>query len=345
MTANPSRLFRLAAICPVAFLFAGCMVPINPDLPAETRLIKEPLTEAMYYLYVPSNYDPRKTWSLVVTCHGTPPWDTAKFQVDEWSPLAEDKGFIVIAPKLKGTRGDFPPPLIKQIERQRHDEKHILAAVRHTQAAYNIAPDQVFITGWSAGGYAVLFTGLRHPEIFRAAAVRQGNFDPRFVAPCVPFLDRYQPIYVLYGSLDVLVIDQSKQALEWLRDHQMFAWEHEIFGSHRRHPKLAYDFFKKCVKQYPWLRIQTFRRPGDPPLAVRLKATGSPVPTAFAWSFGDDSAVSHQPLPYHLYAETGTYTVKLAARIGKRPPIRRKIEIEMPRPTFSAPASAEIKAP
>ena len=326
----------VSALLPAALL-GGCMVPINPELPAQTRLATEPVTGGEYYVYVPSTYDAKKSWPLVVTCHGTPPWDVAKFQVDEWSPLAEDKGFIVIAPKLSGTHGDFPPPLDKQIQRQREDEKLILAAVRHVRGAYNVAADQIFITGWSAGGYAVLFTGLRNPDVFRAAAMRQCNFDERYVALCKPFLDRYQPIYVLYGSLDAISTGESKEALAWLRGNGQFVREHEIYGSHRRHPKLAFEFFKKCVKQYPWLRIEAHRRLDDPPLAVRLQATGSPVPTGFAWSFGDDSAVSHDATPYHVYAQAGTYRIKLAARVGKRDPVRRQIELVMPRPSFGLP--------
>ena len=304
---------------------AGCHVPMNPQLPAPTRLVTEPLTEGRYYIYVPSDYRPEKRWPLVVTCHGTVPWDTARFQVDEWSPLAEDKGFIIIAPKLAGTRGDFVPSPKKQIERQRRDERLILAAVTHVKAGYNIAADQVFITGWSAGGYAVLFSGLRHADVFRALALRQANFDRRYVKPCIPFLDPQQPIYVLYGSLDVLATDETKEALQWMREHRLAVWEHEIYGSHRRHPRLAYEFFKKCAKEVAWVRIEAYEREGDPPLAV---------PTAFAWSFGDDSPVSREPTPYHEYARPGTYTVKMAGRIGQGGPVKRTIQIDVPRPTF-----------
>lgn len=317
----------------------GCQVPVNPELPAPTKLVTDPETDGEYYRYVPSGYRPERRFPLVVTCHGTVPWDTAKFQVDEWSPLAEEEDFIVVAPKLKGTRGDFVPPPEKQIARQREDEASILAAVRHVKAAYNVAEDQVFITGWSAGGYAVLFTGLRNPDVFRALALRQANFDPLFVKPCEPFLDPHQPIYVLYGSLDVLATDESKEALAWMREHRLAVWEHEIYGSHRRHPRLAYDFFRKVVKEYPWLRIEAFERNGDPPLAVRLRVRGSPTPSAFAWSFGDDTPVVREPTPYHEYSEPGTYTVKLAVRAGRGDPVKRMIQIEVPRPTFGRPSA------
>ena len=180
-------LWAVAALSVVS----GCQVPINPELPAQTKLATEPETGSEYYLYVPSAYRPERRWPLVVTCHGTVPWDTAKFQVDEWSPLAEEEDFIVVAPKLKGTRGDFVPAPEKQISLQRKDEQTILAAVRHVEAAYNVAEDEVFITGWSAGGYAVLFTGLRNPDVFRALALRQGagrskNEPPRTVFRSAP---------------------------------------------------------------------------------------------------------------------------------------------------------------
>ena len=73
------------------------------------------------------------------------------------------------------------------------------AAVALIRCARKDATDKmlgVLFTGWSAGGYPVLFTGLRNPDVFRALALMQPNFEPAFVQPCLPFMDRNQPILV-----------------------------------------------------------------------------------------------------------------------------------------------------
>jgi len=97
----------------------------------------------------------------------------------EWARFAENRDIIVVAPQLVGTKGDFPPEPEKQIALQREDEQAILATVSEIKRKYNIAEEQVFMTGWSAGAYAILHTGLRNPDVFRALAIRQGSFNER----------------------------------------------------------------------------------------------------------------------------------------------------------------------
>ncbi len=333
----PFQLLVMLTAALVALAAPGCMVPLPARLPAPTRLVTEPATGGQYYLYVPSSYRADRAYPLVVTCHGTPPWDTAKFQIDEWSPVAETKEFIVIAPELVGTRGDILPPADEQLERQRKDEALILAAVQHVRAAHNVALDQVFITGWSAGSFAVMHTGLKHPEIFRAVAIRQGNFDLSYVAPLRPYLDPYQPIHVLYGSLDVIVAGQVEPMLDWLRENHMFVHEEEVYGAHQRHPDKVYEFFRRCVRNYAWLRIEAFEHTGDDPLSVRLRLVGSPAPNKFKWDFGDKQT-STEASPYHVYAAPGTYQVRVVARIGRKTTERRMVQIEVPRRGLPTPA-------
>ena len=98
----------------------------------------EPQTGSAYYLYVPTTYKAQRAWPLIVVCHGTPPFDTASFQIKQWKSLAESERFIVAAPKLVGTRGLAPPPE-EQIARQRRDERTILAVVNHVRGSRHVA--------------------------------------------------------------------------------------------------------------------------------------------------------------------------------------------------------------
>ena len=293
------------------------------------ELVTEPQTGGQYYLYVPTTYDAEKAWSLVVTCHGTEPYDTAPRQIKEWKALAETKRFIVVAPKLEGTQGDFPPPPPKQIARQRRDERLILSVVNHVRGSRNIAADRIFLTGWSAGGYAVMFTGLRHPDVFRALSVRQGNFDERFVTPVVPALDPYQPVHVFYGIVDIFVIDQCRASVEWLRDQNMFVRQEKTTGGHRREPERSYNFFLRCVKDYPWVRVRAFVADPQRPRSVRFQVKSSEPVRTYAWDFGDGKT-SPVARPTHTFDADGTYNVSVVVDVGRKDPERRTIRVVVP---------------
>jgi predicted esterase len=325
----PVRPVLLPVVIYAVFAAGGCVVPQNLNLPAPIREATEPDNSERYYLYVPSYYEQSKPLPLVVTCHGTTPWDTAQSQIQEWADLAERKRFIVAAPELVGTRGDFLWTVEEQIRRQNTDEQHILAVVRHVRAGYSVMPDRVFLTGWSAGSYAVLHTGLRNPNIFRALAVRQGNFDERAMAQTLPFLDHYQPIHVFYGVTDILVKPQTVQCLEWLRQQHMYVHEEQTTGSHKRQPEVAYQFFRTVIQREPLLHVRAFDAAGDNDLAVAFKADTSPQPVAFLWQFGDDQ-VSRDPEPTHAYQKPGEYQIQLTVRYEDKKQRIRRFQIQVP---------------
>lgn len=308
----------------------GCIVPQSLDLPAPIRELAEPEDGAKYFLYVPSHCEKGQPLPLVVTCHGTPPWDTARRQIQEWADLAEHKRFIVTAPELTGTRGDFLPSPEAQIRRQNVDEQRILSVVRHIQAGYSVMPDRIFLTGWSAGSFAVLHTGLKNPNLFRALAIRQGNFDERYLTQTLPFLDHYQPVYVLRGVTDILVKEQTKASLQWLRDQKMYVFEEETTGSHKRLPETAFRFFRMVIKREPLLQVQAFDPVGGNDMTVAFNVRTSPEPIAYLWQFGDKE-LSREPEPSHVYKKPGQYEVQLTVRYANKKQRIRKVQIQVPR--------------
>ncbi len=238
--------------------WCGCPVSQSQDFPAPLLKHRTFDTDRGYYLYVPSTYHPSRQWPLVVTCHGTRPYDSARSQVREWAAMAELYGFIVAAPELVGTRADltlFRSPA-KQIEQQLRDEKVLLQVVQSTKVAYNVAEDRVFLTGWSAGAYAVLFTGLKNPRVFRCLAIREGNFDARYLGPILGAMDRHQPVLVFLAAGDVLVKSQTQRCYQWLKKQGMNVHYREIAGGHARRPDVAYRFFRDSVKRYPWVHAE-----------------------------------------------------------------------------------------
>jgi hypothetical protein len=265
---------------------------------------------------------------VLVACHGTRPWDTAQGQLDQWKGWAEQKGFILVAPELVGTAADLGHDPAEQIARQKRDEEAILSIVRSVSASRTVDATEVFLTGWSAGCYAVLFTGLRHPEVFRALSLSQGNFDPEFFEPCEPFLDRYQPIQVIYGTTDALKQD-SLDCVEWLHSKGLDPIVLGRPGFHRRDPEPVFDFFAQVLRHSPYIRVLT-RFDADDPMKVTFSVKSSFEPVKAIWDFGDDSGAKDLS-PTHTYAEPGLYVARVAVWNPRDKRHVRSVRIQVPR--------------
>ena len=83
----------------------GCAVTQPQNTPVQPKLLTEPVTRESYYLYVPSTYRRDRPAPVIVSCHGTDPFDVAAYQTGEWKMLAEQHGCILICPKLTSTDG------------------------------------------------------------------------------------------------------------------------------------------------------------------------------------------------------------------------------------------------
>ena len=80
VTDRTSWLVTLAALVAVG----GCAVPQAQNTPAWQRRELDPLTSRAYHIYVPSTYDHSRPMPMIVTCHGTPPYDVAEHHIREW---------------------------------------------------------------------------------------------------------------------------------------------------------------------------------------------------------------------------------------------------------------------
>lgn len=318
----------------------GCPVTENRPAPGQRLTLHDPELQREYQLYVPTSYNHQRRFPLVVTCHGTHPFDSASAQLDEWKGLAEQKGFLVAAPELIGTSalGGASAQVARQVE----DERALLAIVRDVSAARSIDDTRVFLTGWSAGSYAVLFTGLRHPEVFRALAVRQGNFKEDYVLPAIPFLDPHQPVLLMFGNLDPLK-DESEDAVTWMQNKGLQPTRLERTGAHKRDPEPVYSFFVDTVRNRPWIRLNV-EDDGNDAMRVRLHAKASFDVNRYWWDFGDEQQ-SPVASPVHIYEKPGTYTVKVAVYTAGDKVFVRQIQLQVPRVRLGAVPVAPSTTP
>lgn len=237
------RLTLMMLIVPAAFM-AGCAVPPTPQTPHGHSFMKEPVSGRNYYLYVSSQYQRGKPSPLIITCHGTWPYDVAEHHIREWKYYAEINNCIVVAPDLvatNGITGDGPTSGMLA------NERFIMNIISTLGYQYNLDMANVMITGFSGGGFPTYWVGLRHPDIFSVVVARNCNFSESNLNGWYPAEATNIPIYVYYGQNDPGAIKaQSLNAISYLQSRG-FSVTHLMIpnAGHERKPQIAMDFFRQ----------------------------------------------------------------------------------------------------
>ena len=232
-------------------LCSGCPVWQDQNVPVPAEQHAEPVTGADYWVYVPKDYPDDRRWPLVVTLHGTVPWDTYTREINEWKRLAEDKGFVVVAPSLKSPQGILPVIPRLWFEDLERDERVVLATIDEVCRRHPAVDRScVLLHGFSAGGYPLLFVGLRNPDRFNMLIGRGINSDPRLLERIERTDEaREMPVVLLWGRDDTpLIRKQCWFAYTYLRERGFHNTEYETFpGAHLRRPDLAYEHWTEVL--------------------------------------------------------------------------------------------------
>jgi len=239
----------------------GCAVHQPQNTRTQPKLMVEPTTGGLYYLFVPDTYRRDRPAPVIVSCHGTDPFDVAAYQVGEWKWLAEQHGCILVCPKLKSTDGIFGAGGILQLLR---DERLIMSIIGQLHYLYNVDRRNILMTGFSGGGFPVYFVGLRHPDVFSAVVARNCNFNRKAVEGWYPAEAVGTPVMVYYAQNDPGAIrGQSEDGIAYLRGAGFKVETGVVPGSgHERHPEVAMRF---------WLRHWNGRPPRLPLMSPMRK--------------------------------------------------------------------------
>ncbi|MGO9324988.1 MAG: prolyl oligopeptidase family serine peptidase [Terracidiphilus sp.] len=133
------------------------------------------------WLLLPKDYDPTRTYPLLVEVHGGPAssvasrWDggAGGFSATTFSEL----GYFVLMPNPRGSYGQGEA--FTQANRKDFgygDLRDILAGVDAVLAKYPVDPNRVGIAGWSYGGFMSMFA-VTQTHRFRAAVAGAGISD------------------------------------------------------------------------------------------------------------------------------------------------------------------------
>lgn len=289
------RAFLAIGAIAAALLLSACSPYIDPNVPEPIRPRKEPVYGTAYEVYAPSQYDRRLRWPLLVVCH-TKSGDSPNRQIRDWTQLAEQHGFILAAPSLSGVSDVFHPSDEVRLERLRADESHILAVVRHIQAAYNVSPDRVMIHGYKGGAAPALLAAMRNPDVFRIASFT----EPRLTEVELSALDRQadasQHFLVLESSADKLFERSDETCFEWLSGRGARVTRGRIITDGREENARVVQFIEKSLRASPWIRIAATRE-GDVPGQFRFMLLHAGDPRRVRWTFpGGDTSNVEEPI-------------------------------------------------
>ncbi len=130
-------------------------------------------------LHYPSNFDPAKSWPLVVDAYGGPYFATVSNRFS--SPRAEcELGFVILQLDNRGTPGRgkaFEDATYLRLGGPDLDDQ--AAAVQQLAKRPGIDGSRVGITGMSYGGFMAALALVRHPDVFSVAVARAGPMDWR----------------------------------------------------------------------------------------------------------------------------------------------------------------------
>jgi len=235
---------------PFAMLLAGCPVPFKGEVPkgGKTYMV-DPATGNSFWIYVPKKYNHKKPVPVIVSCHGTPPFDVAEHHIRTWEWYGEKYGCIVICPDLHGTDGIFGAGPIGGML---NNERIILSIISSLCYKYNIDRSNIMITGFSGGGFPAYWVGLRHPDIFSVIVPQNCNFNRSSIEGWYPPQARDMSVMIYYGQVDPpTIVIQSQNGIEYLRSRGFKVATKVIPGGHERHPEVAMNFFLKTMRKRP----------------------------------------------------------------------------------------------
>jgi len=156
--------------------------------------------EIPYALFVPSHYDEKKSYPVMVGLHGMECAHDTVMAFDPLLDLAEEQGYIVVTPlgyRWNSWYGSVDPGRSGRLAEM--DVMNVLDIVR---SEFNIDEDRIYLFGHFMGGAGTYHLAGQYPDVWAGLAVV--NPGP-FATPDTMELCKHLPILVLQGDQDDLV--------------------------------------------------------------------------------------------------------------------------------------------
>lgn len=194
---------RFAALC--VLLLLTLLPAVSRAAPPATGFLTKTISTnrqpQKYVLFVPTDYDGKRKFPLILFLHGAGErGDDGLKQVGVGLPTAVMASpskwpFLILIPQCPdGKRWD------------ESQESSLLGMLAETKKKYKVDGERVYLTGLSLGGYGTWFLGARHPEMFAALAPICAGGDPATLTTL-----KSMPVWAFHGEADPTVpIERGK---------------------------------------------------------------------------------------------------------------------------------------
>ncbi len=177
-------------------LSIAMLLAVSPAAVLSQKITKENLTsedkKRSFYLYVPANVKRESPVPLLILLHGSN--RVGLSLADKWKELADQEGFIVVAPDSINSSGWAIPADGPVFMRD---------LVDYLKSKYAINSRRVYLFGHSAGAGFALRMSLYESEYFASAAIHAGALDFDGIE-LIKTAKRKTPIHLQVGDRDPL---------------------------------------------------------------------------------------------------------------------------------------------
>jgi predicted esterase len=159
-----------------------------------------------YRFYIPTNYDAKKKWPMVVTLHGMGGDENSFFAGYDNGAIrrvAEKRGYIVVCPKGRGPYSMYLAAA----------ERDVIDVISGMKRDFSIDDDRVYLMGHSMGGYGSWSIAVNNPDVFAAIGPIAGGGTP-FSRPKLKAITHI-PWVVVHGDNDPTVpVEESRKMIK-----------------------------------------------------------------------------------------------------------------------------------
>lgn len=149
-------------------------------------------TDQPYRIYVPSNYDGRRAWPLLLVLHGTSGNQNTLFDDERQGKghmqlVAEKYGVLLVSPFGRGVT-----------EYRGIGENDLFCVLEDMKKRFQVDEDRIYISGHSMGGTGAAYQAMHHPDVYAAAVA----FAPAYSFPWLAGNARLVPIWWIMAADD-----------------------------------------------------------------------------------------------------------------------------------------------